>query len=600
MSRIFISYRREDTLVYADRLQEELAEHFGPDEVFRDLDTIAPGIDFVTAIDGALDQAEIMLVLIGPEWLAPDARRRLHDPGDYVRVEIAAGLGKPTVRVIPVLVGGAHMPKGRDLPEDVSPLTRRNAFEMIDTRWRADRAELVRQLDRVLSGEGDGRKSVRRMVALRLRRVPVALWAVAGVLALAVAVLLLVVLMRNPSPSDREVTPPPDGGTPTERTGTETPSAPGALAWSIPQEVDLGEAGEQRMNAIVNPLKGNVPAFVAVGFETLADERDAVVWSSANGKSWTREDAQLGVGGDQVMTSVSYVSKSELLYAGGMNDSEGDADAALWVSRDGAQWDPIEGFRVPGSSEAINGVTSTSLGVVGAGSLTAAGSGGEDGAIWVYQPDEGVSLVRPRAMAGAGAQRINRVAQVDDGVFVAVGLNDDEAGAWFSDDNGRNWVPVNSPSLSGPGTQEILDVAVVRETGLVVAVGRDGENGAVWFSPTGQAWSRVGDLDEAFTAASGTVVVSRVFPAEERARASGAPVLIAGGQADGEAAVWTSDDGEQWERDPESEGGLGGTEGAIRGLTAKRLPAVAVGWSGSGESSDAAVWLGGRPSREER
>jgi hypothetical protein len=66
MSRIFISYRREDTLPYADRLQEDLGEHYGADEIFRDMDTIEPGIDFVNAIDRALSQTEIMLVLIGP------------------------------------------------------------------------------------------------------------------------------------------------------------------------------------------------------------------------------------------------------------------------------------------------------------------------------------------------------------------------------------------------------------------------------------------------------------------------------------------------------------------------------------------------------
>ncbi len=151
MNRIFISYRREDTLVYADRLQEDIAGHFGPDEVFRDMDAIEPGSDFVAAIDGALSETEVMLVVIGPKWLGPEGRRRLHEAGDYVRAEVAAGLRSPRVRVIPVLVGGARMPAGEELPGDISSLTRRNAFEMIDTRWRADRSELFRRLDAMLA-----------------------------------------------------------------------------------------------------------------------------------------------------------------------------------------------------------------------------------------------------------------------------------------------------------------------------------------------------------------------------------------------------------------------------------------------------------------
>lgn len=155
MNRIFINYRRDDSLLYADRLQEVLSEHFGPDEVFRDVDTIEMGLDFVHAIDRALSQADVMLVLIGRHWLVgADGRTRLQDPDDYVRLEVARGLERPNVRVIPVLVGGADMPRSDDLPDDLAPLTRRHAFEMTDDRWRYDRDELVRRLGRVLEAEG--------------------------------------------------------------------------------------------------------------------------------------------------------------------------------------------------------------------------------------------------------------------------------------------------------------------------------------------------------------------------------------------------------------------------------------------------------------
>jgi hypothetical protein len=150
VSRIFINYRREDALTYADRLQETLSEHYGTDEVFRDVDAIEPGVDFVDAIDRALSRADVMLVLIGPHWLVSrDGRRRLHDPEDYVCLEIAAGLTRPNVRVIPVLVGGSTMPTREELPEAIASLTRRHAFEMTDSRWRSDRDALLHRLDRV-------------------------------------------------------------------------------------------------------------------------------------------------------------------------------------------------------------------------------------------------------------------------------------------------------------------------------------------------------------------------------------------------------------------------------------------------------------------
>jgi PASTA domain/TIR domain len=161
--RIFINYRREDTLVYADILEEVLSEQFGPDEVFRDVDTIEMGLDFVDAIDRALSQADVMLVLIGRHWVvSSDGRRRLHEPEDYVRLEVAGGLERPNVRVIPILVGGAKMPAQEDLPSDLASLTRRNAFEMTDSRLRVDRDELVRRLSRVLEPDRRERESEAR------------------------------------------------------------------------------------------------------------------------------------------------------------------------------------------------------------------------------------------------------------------------------------------------------------------------------------------------------------------------------------------------------------------------------------------------------
>jgi TIR domain-containing protein len=147
-NRIFINYRRDDTLPYADRLQEELGEQFGSDEVFRDLDTLEPGLDFVDAIDRALDDTEVMLVVIGPDWLSGETSGRLFQPEDYVRLEIEAGLRRRDVRVIPVIVGGAVMPSADRLPQEIHALARRNGVEMIDRRWRTDSAQLVGVLER--------------------------------------------------------------------------------------------------------------------------------------------------------------------------------------------------------------------------------------------------------------------------------------------------------------------------------------------------------------------------------------------------------------------------------------------------------------------
>jgi beta-lactam-binding protein with PASTA domain len=141
MSGIFISYRRADSQSAAGRLADDLKERLPELEIFRDVETIAPGVDFVDAINRALASCGVLLAVIGPRWLSvtgPDGKRRLDDPADYTRLEVAAGLKRTDVRVIPVLVEGAVMPASADLPEDLKALARRNAIELTDKRWKYD------------------------------------------------------------------------------------------------------------------------------------------------------------------------------------------------------------------------------------------------------------------------------------------------------------------------------------------------------------------------------------------------------------------------------------------------------------------------------
>jgi len=156
MKGIFISYRRQDSQSAAGRLADHLREHMPEVPIFRDVETIEPGIDFVDAINKALESCGILLAIIGPRWstMADAAgKRRLDDPGDYARLEIATALKRSDVRVIPVLVEGAVMPGADDLPEELKPLARRNAIELTDKRWEFDVSTLVDTLRKALGIE---------------------------------------------------------------------------------------------------------------------------------------------------------------------------------------------------------------------------------------------------------------------------------------------------------------------------------------------------------------------------------------------------------------------------------------------------------------
>ena len=147
---IFISYRRDESAGYAGRIADSLVQHFGEDRVFRDIDSIEPGLDFAEAIERAVGSSEVLIAVIGKNWLtATDAagHKRLQNADDYVRLEIAAALQR-NIRVIPLLVQGASMPSANELPDDLAPLSRRNAFELHDASWRDDIQRLTSTLER--------------------------------------------------------------------------------------------------------------------------------------------------------------------------------------------------------------------------------------------------------------------------------------------------------------------------------------------------------------------------------------------------------------------------------------------------------------------
>lgn len=162
---LVINYRREDTSGHAGRLYDALAERFGSERVFIDIDAIDPGADFPEVIAEAVDRAEAFISLIGKRWLAAtdaQGRRRLDNPDDFVRIEIETALQRD-IRVIPVLVQNVEMPSGEDLPPSLRPLARRNALEIRDSSWRYDVDRLIATLEQLARrDEGRGEPAVQK------------------------------------------------------------------------------------------------------------------------------------------------------------------------------------------------------------------------------------------------------------------------------------------------------------------------------------------------------------------------------------------------------------------------------------------------------
>jgi hypothetical protein len=153
MGIIFISYRREESRGDAGRLYDRLALHFGKKQLFRDVDAIAPGDRFPEILNEKLKTCDVLLAVIGPKWLTvrQGKLRRLDDPADYVRREIAAALERK-IPVIPVLVGKAFMPRAQELPPALESLGSCQAAELREDRFHADVDELIKRIAALAEG----------------------------------------------------------------------------------------------------------------------------------------------------------------------------------------------------------------------------------------------------------------------------------------------------------------------------------------------------------------------------------------------------------------------------------------------------------------
>ncbi|MFF9090750.1 toll/interleukin-1 receptor domain-containing protein [Streptomyces sp. NPDC014991] len=146
---IFISYRRSDSAPWTGRLAADLRRYFGKERVYLDIDSNLPARDYVVELERALLASRAVIAVLGPDWLSSSndrGQRRLDESVDLVRVELETALrhGKA---LIPVLVGGAAMPPGHELPPSLETLSRLQAVRLADSDWPYDFGRLLEALE---------------------------------------------------------------------------------------------------------------------------------------------------------------------------------------------------------------------------------------------------------------------------------------------------------------------------------------------------------------------------------------------------------------------------------------------------------------------
>lgn len=153
---VFVSYRRSDAAGFAFSLHERLLEVYGAERLFMDVDSIQTGHDFDSRIRENVNRCHVLLAVIGRDWLqrGADGARRIDQADDWVRFEVSTALGRK-IPVIPVLVGGASLPRADELPEPLKPLARRQSLDVRNASFQADADRLVDAIDRSIDGGTD-------------------------------------------------------------------------------------------------------------------------------------------------------------------------------------------------------------------------------------------------------------------------------------------------------------------------------------------------------------------------------------------------------------------------------------------------------------
>ena len=280
MTRIFISYRRTDSAAYAGRLFDRLRKHFGDAEVFMDLEGIEPGAEFGKVIAEKARAAEVLIALIGRNWLTlanVGSACRLDDPNDLVVREIETALEAKRL-VIPVLAANTPMPARTELPERIAALAERNAIELSDQRFHADVDRLIQVIER-------GAPTARKRRKLR--------WMLASAAGIAVMAGAWLLVARNSPPSLESK--PPERSPPTAAEKPALAAAPGAVP---------------RAEAAAAPAWDQMRALPVVYAETFDPATVQDVWKpAASIAPWTEQltNGRYCVGNQASETAAHYI-----------------------------------------------------------------------------------------------------------------------------------------------------------------------------------------------------------------------------------------------------------------------------------------------------
>ncbi len=118
---LFVNYRRADDKVFVELLRTHFMFRYRQDNVFMDFDTIPPFADFAEFIKDRVRASDVLVMMIGKNWLKLLKDKEANGEPDYVRMELEEAL-KHNIPIAPILIQGAQLPDKADVPESLQPI----------------------------------------------------------------------------------------------------------------------------------------------------------------------------------------------------------------------------------------------------------------------------------------------------------------------------------------------------------------------------------------------------------------------------------------------------------------------------------------------
>lgn len=157
--KVFVNYRRVDNPDFVERIRDWFMQRYGRDNVFMDFDNIPPFTRFADFIRERVRECDVLVAIIGPQWLNLMQERIQIDGEDFVRIEIQLALEEKKL-IAPICIKGAPLPRREDLPPDLRPLldynvafldSGRNFLDNVERIMNAVEHELARNENPALS-----------------------------------------------------------------------------------------------------------------------------------------------------------------------------------------------------------------------------------------------------------------------------------------------------------------------------------------------------------------------------------------------------------------------------------------------------------------